>query len=233
MRISFFVRCFMKKFLIALLTVLCLFCIVACNSQSLSDKTTADIHSYADEAKQVLLDYDKSSYASTIDRATEDSLAYIPYCADDKDFQTVKDLHTCIVSFILANQIYDASSAEYTMVQSDYNYYISQTNYIRNQISQIEKSYSRKINSAAEYIEITVGRPDQYLINNYISKLKAECESETYPYRLQLQQLESQYAGIQQYMQSLETQLNTASEAMDLCGIKYDQLFDTLEALKS
>lgn len=223
----------MKKILISLLTVLCLLGIVACNSQSLSDKTTADIHSYADEAKQELLDYDKSSYASTIDRATEDSLAYIPYCSDDKDFQTVKDLHTCIVTFILANQIYDYSYEEYSIVQYDYEYYVSQKNYINNQISQIETSYSRKIDSAAEYIEMTVGRPDQYLINNYISKLKAECESQTSPYRLQLQQLENQFAGILQYMQSLETQLNTASQAMDLCGIKYDQLLDTLESLKS
>lgn len=223
----------MKKLLVTLFTILCLFNIVACASQPLSDKTTAEVNSYANKAKQTLLEYNKSAYETTIDKATKDSLAYIPYCSEDEDFQSVKDLHTCIVSFILANQIYDYSYAEYTIVQSDYDYYISQKNYINNQISQIEISYNRKINSAAEYIETTVGRPDQYLINNYISKLRAECESQTAPYRLQLQQLESQYNGIQQYMQTLRTQLNTSSQAMDLCGIKYDQILPILEALKS
>ena len=226
------VRWNMKKLFVVLLIVLLAFTAVACREDTAEVKTEKEVRTYATNAKKELLDYDKSSYEATIDKATDDSLAYIPYCLTDEHYQLVEDFHQCIVLFILSDQIYNYQSEQYSMLQSDYSYYFSQSSYLKRKISQIEADYNKLINAAPEYIQIHFGSGQQWILDNYIAGLRQQCEDEISPYRLELQHLDEQYGPAAEAMEACSSLMESAKDAMDSLSIKYDELLAKLEELK-
>ena len=112
------------------------------------------------------------------------------------------------------------------LLENHNSYYSSQKSYLMNQILSIEAKYNRLIQSAPEYIEITVGRRDQNLINRRIASLRAECQSETAYYYSQINALDSQYSNENANMNAYRESYTSAKTLM----AQLEEKFETLDA---
>lgn len=216
----------MKKILIIVLFVLLSMSFVACGNTSGEKATEQSIEEYSQEAQGNLLDYNKSVFTQYIENATQNALALLPYCDSEDDYSLVQDWHQCVVLYVCTEQIYNYSYEQYLLLENHNSYYSSQKSYLMNQILSIEAKYNRLIQSAPEYIEITVGRRDQNLINRRIASLRAECQSETAYYYSQINALDSQYSNENANMNAYRESYTSAKTLM----AQLEEKFETLDA---
>lgn len=211
----------MKK-IFSILTIVVLF--VFCSACETANSHEESIKSYANEAKSVLLDYDKSLYADNIDKATTDAIDFLQYCETEEDFNTIESWHKCVVLYICSNQILDYSYEMYNELKNQNSYYFSQKTYLESQINEINAKYDRAIRNAPEYIETMVGRPDPNLIQQYISRLNNERAQKIGEIQRKINALNNEYSPILSEMDTLYSLNIETQKTISLCESEFEEL---------